>query len=302
VIYKQLVVSKRLSDVSKELAEGWSQGGELLLIFCVLLMFANWGAEALKWKLLIDKLTPIRGIRSFKAVWTGITLGLFTPNRIGEFGGRLLYIPMKHRISGVVSSLIGSFSQILITFGIGIIALVFYSNSVLAVNGPALNAYIFIGILLLLILVIVYYNLGLTITLMKNRKLFKRIIPYVSVLDRYHFMDYNRVLGLSLFRFAIFTAQYLILLEVFGVHLNIGEGVMVIGVIFLAQTVLPSFTVAELFTRGNISLYFLGNYSDNSGGILAASTGLWLLNLIIPAVLGYFFILRKNFFKKRKYE
>ena len=85
----------------------------------------------------------------------------------------------------------------------------------------------------------------------------------------------------------------------FGVHLQIGEGWTAVSVIFLAQTALPSFTVAELFTRGNISLYFLRYYTDNTGAILAASTSLWLLNLIFPAVAGYFFILRKNFFKTR---
>lgn len=299
-LYEQLVVGKRLDDVISELKGGVSMNGILLLFVCFILMIANWGIEAIKWKHLIDKLVLIRTIRSLKAVWSGVTLGLFTPNRIGEFGGRLLYIPVRHRIHGIVSSLIGSFAQIITTFGLGILGLVFYSKETMDVDGPLLITYLAIGFLLLIVLLLLYYNLPLSINLFSRRPFFRRILPYISVLNRYHNADYHKVLLYSIGRFLVFTAQYLILLRVYGIHLHVVEGLMVISVIFLAQTILPSFTVAELFTRGNISLFFLGSYTDNKGAILAASTSLWLINLIIPAVLGYFFILRKNFFKKSK--
>jgi hypothetical protein len=262
-------------------------------------MFANWGIEALKWKKLIDKLLPIRYFRAFKAVWTGVTLGLFTPNRIGEYGGRLLYVPGKFRWTGIVSSLIGSFAQIVATFLFGLLALLFFLSSKANIQGPMLTILIVVAILLVAIFLLAYYNMGMLIDLLRNKRLFRKIAPYIEVLSFYKTADFTNILLLSMLRYAIFSAQYLILLWLFGVHIQIGEGCVVVGVIFLAQTVLPSFTVAELLTRGNISLYFLHYYSDNSGAILAASTGLWLLNLIIPAVLGYFFILRKNFFKTK---
>ncbi len=103
----------------------------------------------------------------------------------------------------------------------------------------------------------------------------------------------------SLMRYAVFTAQYLIFLRLFNVHLNFGDGITVIGAIFLTQSIIPSFAIAELLTRGNIALYFLGNYTNNHVGIIAASTCLWLINLIIPAILGYIFIIKFNFFKNR---
>ncbi len=299
-LYEQLVVSERLSDVYLQLRESVDAQGWWLLGLCVVLMFCNWGTEALKWKLLIQPLLPVRFLRAFKAVWTGVTLGLFTPNRIGEYGGRLLYIPMRFRLSGIVSSLIGSYAQILATLLVGIIALLNFTKAHLAIDEPVFTAIVFIGLLLLAVLVLVYYNLGVFITAMGHKRLFRRIMPYISVMERYHNSDFTRIWMLSVVRFLIFSAQYLIFLRIFGAELQLIEGMTAIGVIFLAQTILPSFTVAELFTRGNISLYFLGYYTDNSGAVLAASTSLWLLNLIIPATLGYVFILRKNFFKNKK--
>lgn len=298
-LYEQLIAQNRLAGISDQLKTGIQQGGSIWAVLCVLMMFANWGLEALKWKNLIDKLIPIRYFRAFKAVWTGVTLGLFTPNRIGEYGGRLLYIPGKFRWTGIVSSLIGSFAQILVTFLIGLITLLLFLSSKANIHGPMLSIFIAIAILLIVIFLLAYYNMGMLIDLMRNRRLFRKISPYIQVLSFYKTADFSKILMFSILRYAVFSAQYLILLWLFGVHIQIGEGFVVVGVIFLAQTVLPSFTVAELLTRGNISLYFLHYYSDNSGAILAASTGLWLLNLIIPAVLGYFFILRKNFFKTK---
>ncbi|KRP10134.1 MAG: hypothetical protein ABR95_09990 [Sphingobacteriales bacterium BACL12 MAG-120813-bin55] len=299
-LYEQLVVSDRLSDVYLKLKGSLNTRGWWLLVFCVVLMFFNWGTEALKWKLLIQPLLPIRFFRAFKAVWTGVTLGLFTPNRIGEYGGRLLYIPMRFRLSGVVSSLIGSYAQILATLLVGIIGLLSFTSEHLDIGTPVFTAIVFIGLLLLVLLVLGYYNLGVFITAMGHKRVFRKIMPYISVLDKYHNRDFTRIWMLSVLRFLIFSAQYLIFLRLFGVEIQLMEGMTAIGVIFLAQTILPSFTVAELFTRGNISLYFLGFYTDNSGAVLAASTSLWLLNLIIPATLGYLFILRKNFFKNKR--
>ncbi len=146
-LYEQLVVSERLSDVYLQLRESVDAQGWWLLGLCVVLMFCNWGTEALKWKLLIQPLLPVRFLRAFKAVWTGVTLGLFTPNRIGEYGGRLLYIPMRFRLSGIVSSLIGSYAQILATLLVGIIALLNFTKAHLAIDEPVFTAIVFIGLL-----------------------------------------------------------------------------------------------------------------------------------------------------------
>lgn len=93
-------------------------------------MLLNWGIEAYKWKFLVQKINPIKLQRTFKAVWTGVTLGLFTPNRVGEFGGRILYVPRKFRIKAVIVSLIGSFSQNIATIFFGVIGLIIYLHQI----------------------------------------------------------------------------------------------------------------------------------------------------------------------------
>ena len=55
-------------------------------------MCLNWSIEAIKWRLLIKKMQPITFIEALKGVLSGVAVGTFTPNRIGEFGGRILYL------------------------------------------------------------------------------------------------------------------------------------------------------------------------------------------------------------------
>ena len=53
------------------------------------MMFLNWFLESLKWRFLISKIEKISINRSIRAIFSGITISTFTPNRIGEYGGRV---------------------------------------------------------------------------------------------------------------------------------------------------------------------------------------------------------------------
>lgn len=296
-LYKQLIGNTNVQSALLLMQQSISAKGFLTLGLVFVLMFFNWSLEAYKWQLLVSKLLHIRFFRAFKAVWTGVTLGLFTPNRIGEYGGRILYLPLRHRISGIVVSLIGSFSQIVVTACIGISALIFFLLSAHVFETYITWIIIGISVLLALLLVLAYLNLHIFIDLFNRNRFFRRVLPYLAVLNAYHLRDYGKFIIISLFRYMVFSAQYLALLGLFGVQIDFGNSVLAVSLIFLAQTIIPSFAVAELFTRGNIALYFFGFYTDNVIGVFAASTSLWLLNLILPAVLGYVFIMRKNILK-----
>ena len=297
-LYKQLVGNSDVKSALSQIANEKLSGNYYLVIILIMLMFLNWSVEAYKWKLLIARIYSIPFLQAFKAVWTGVTLGLFTPNRIGEYGGRILYLPMRYRISSIIASLIGSFSQIIVTSTIGIIGLIIF-----LLTQTILDTYItwmLIGICIILDILFLagYFNLHIFIDVFKRRKFFGRILPYITVLSIFHNRDLWQYILLSIIRYSVFSAQYLAFFALFGVHMHIGESILVVSLIFLAQTIIPSFAIAELFTRGNIAVYFCSFYADNGVGAFAASTCLWILNLIIPAILGYAFIIRKNFFKK----
>ncbi len=54
-------------------------------------MLINWGVEALKWKLVVQKAAEVSFIQAYKAVLVGNTYGIFTPNRVGDSRESFLY-------------------------------------------------------------------------------------------------------------------------------------------------------------------------------------------------------------------
>ena len=58
----------------------------------IVMVFINWGLEARKWQVLLEPIQKMSFIRAFKSVLGGLALSLNTPNRMGEYGGRILYV------------------------------------------------------------------------------------------------------------------------------------------------------------------------------------------------------------------
>lgn len=61
---------------------------------------------------------------------------------------------------------------------------------------------------------------------------------------------------------------------------------MVLPVVFLAQTLIPTIALAEIGVRGVTAVHFVGAFGGNAVNILAATYGLWLVNILMPALAG----------------
>ena len=106
-------------------------------------MFLNWGLEARKFQYLVSKIEKISFVNAYRAIFTGLAFALNTINRSGDFVGRILYLKEGNRLRGVALSLVGSMSQIVVTFSIGLIALIDLRYTILNQNNhlEGLNEY-----------------------------------------------------------------------------------------------------------------------------------------------------------------
>lgn len=260
-----------------------------LLIFSFLLMFLNWSFEAVKWKLLIKKLESISFFTSIKAVFSGITVSIFTPNRIGEFGGRIFVLKSENRVSGILSTIIGSISQLLITTVLGIsstgLFLYFYPEK------SFLQEYnqTFIIVLLTttaLISVIIYFNLSVFSTLLSKISFLKKYNKSIEIFEKYSTKELSQVLLLSLARYVVFVSQFYLLLKFTNVDISYFEAFITISITYFMVALVPTITLAEVGVRGSIAIFFIGMFANNELGIVSASAILWLINLTIPSLIG----------------
>jgi len=314
-IYKQIFQNKKLDYITDSFTDLINQPNvTLLLVWTFLLMFVNWGVETLKWQYLIIKIEKIPYWKAFEAILSGISVSIFTPNRIGEWFGRVFILKKGNPWQGVFITMIGSFSQLLITIIVGSISLLFYIH-IYFKETPFYTNYILAGMILVVSvivvsLVLIFLNVtsvpGFVSRILKKR--FIQVNDYLSVISKYSTFELTTVLLLSFLRYCIFSLQFYILLMLFSVKIPILHGLMIISVIYFVMTAIPTVTLAELGVRGSISLYFIGEYFRTLGevsdkvniGIVSSTSTLWLINLAIPALLGTLFVYRLTFFRKRK--
>jgi hypothetical protein len=277
------------------------KGGNLALALA--LMVANWGLETVKWQLAIAPVHRLRFWQAFKAVLSGVAFSITTPNRTGEYVGRMLYMPEGKRLKVIAVTLISSCSQLLITFLLGSIGFVVLKPAVVKA-WPALAfwyPYIITGLVCgLFILTLLYCNVSQLERRAEQWLKRSKYLYLIEALRDFSMQRLGALLLLSFTRFCVFAVQYILLFKLFEVDIPVLTLFWIMSLVFLVLAIVPSITLVEIGVRGEISLLLAGLYSSNNLGILLTSVSVWLINLIIPALAGSVLILSIRIFKKRK--
>lgn len=272
----------------------------------ILLAFLNWGLEARKWQVLLKPLQKMPFFRAYRSVLSGLALSLNTPNRMGEYGGRILYVKNGSRLKAISLSIAGSISQLIITLfcGCGGLIYLLYFQNVHA--GPIMNlpiywvkVLLFISASVTAILILFFFRLSWLIKLLEKIPGSVKFKEYFNVLEEFTAKLLLRLLSLSFFRYLVFVLQYILLLQVLHVEIFWFDCFCLTSVLFLVLAIVPSFAIADLGIRGKFSTELFRMYSMNTVGILGTTFGIWIINLFIPALAGSILILGIKFFKEK---
>lgn len=304
-IYHQIEEQKNLPLTWKNILNNFSAAEWRNFFLVNVLMFVNWGLEAKKWQLLVKGIQQVSFIRSFRAIFSGQAFALNTINGVGEYLGRVVYLDDGNRLRGVALSIVGSFSQMIVTFTLGLFGLLymrfFMLSSTQSFNGLSvfwLDALMWGLLLVTICIVILYFSLSWVTKMIEKIPLISKYAFYIQKVEDLHSRELTRILGLSFIRYLVFVAQYLLLLQVFKVDANWFSLSMLLCIMFFILAIVPSITLAELGLRGELSIQLIGLVSTNTIGILFTATGIWLINKVIPALAGSLFILGVRLFKK----
>jgi len=302
-IYKQLFHQNNLKQLWSAFTQGINWQTLLYLTLTVLLVIPNFMCEVQKWRILMRPFYPVKWNIALKAILVGTTMAIFTPNRVGEYVGRALYIPQKYVLETITVTIVGSLSQIMVILFFGLLSL-FMLKKTLVVEGLVnpLHVYLFAAgvAFVLLCLCSIYYKINTLSGLFSRLNFLKKYLSKLQVLSRYTLKNLLNVQAWSIVKLAVFTTQFVLLLLTFNIPFSISLFFMVIF-IFLIQTLVPSVALIEIGIRTNVALFVLGLISNNSIGILSASLLLWMINLMIPAIVGAFLLFQiknSNIYKR----
>src|SRR6187431_667344 len=122
-VFKQIKNQPHLEESWVSIKASFSDSRVLNFILVVVLMFVNWSLEALKWKISVQSVQPVDFFRSLKAIFSGVSFSITTPNRVGEYFGRMLYMNEGNRLKIISLTILGSLSQLIVTILFGLAGL-----------------------------------------------------------------------------------------------------------------------------------------------------------------------------------
>jgi hypothetical protein len=252
----------------------------------LVLLPVNWLLEAVKWEMLTSNIQKISLKTAIKAVLAGISTGFFTPNRVGELIGRVMYLNVENRKAGATMSIVNSLTQNLVMAMCGVPACLVYfysTTNVLEVDSENF----LLGLLAFLLLFgLLYFSLPKLSKYLAETTVATKISSFTAGLSAYTRSDLVRIMGISLLRYFVFCSQFFLMLQFFGIQLQPLEALIAIPTNYLFVTFSPSVAFSEAAVRSSYAVLFIGSYSGQVINIALAGICIWIVNFVVPMLVG----------------
>ena len=302
-VFKQIKNQPNLEESWLNIKASFTDTRVLNFILVFVLMFVNWSLEALKWKISVQRVQPVSFFRSLKAVFSGVSFSVTTPNRTGEYLGRVLYMDDGNRLKVISLTILGSISQLLVTIFFGLLGLFILRSGIANVSLSVWMVWIKdIGIigasLVFIVLTVFYFRIGWLVKWIDKIPAIKKYIWLINELEKTDTTLLLRLLSISLLRYLVFATQYFLLFRFFGVEINWWQGFWATAIVFFVMAITPTIELFEVVKKMYITKEIFAIFTVNTLAIGFVTTTIWCINLVIPAAIGSLLILGIKFFKK----
>lgn len=304
ILYKKLFHNQNITQLWTDIKTSVITTNNIILTSLALLLVPiNIYLEGIKWKFQLKPIENISNWKSFLSIFTGITAGMFFPNRMGNFLGRIFMLEKGDRIKAAMVTIVGGMGQMIATVSIGLIASIFFVKKHLVLLTIAV-------ILIIVTLLIMYFNIQFL-------KYFQFLIPkkykektkeYFEIFSLYNKEELFKILAISFLRYFLYTFQFVLLIWAFNVPLTYFKAMIPISLTYILMMVIPFITITEIAVRGSVSIFvfekwfIINNISDSYLiMVFSASSLLWIFNIAIPSIIGLFLTYRLNFFRKNEF-
>ncbi len=309
-LYHQLFVRNDIVELWNSLRGQILVAPIWMLLAIILLIPLNLTLEAIKFRLLLPKKVRPTVFQALRRVCAGISIGLFTPNRVGEYVGRLAGTTESDRVSTIAATFLGGIAQLIPLLGGGVLCILGYSRYGEVEFASVLTNVVAIGICIVLLLLFAFlpavlkvvegfwssFRQNLTPGPRVNRFLVQvayslRGIRQLAVVRP---GDVRMALVIACGRYLIYLAQLSLAFVFFGLDGGLEIAVLGSGILLFTQTFVPLPAFVQALARVELALLVFAAYRPNELGLASASFLIFVLNLGIPALLGLVEILRSD--------
>lgn len=294
-IYRKIGADPELLQQIRLLPELFRTQGLKYIFLAILLMFVQWGTEAIKWRLMFRSAFNMPWGLAFRSVFSGLAFSIITPNRVGEFAGRVIYLPLQFRMKGTAFTFISNLGQLLITLlagGIVLFSARHHFEKLLEPYGilPVLQVLYWFTPLSMLFVLFLYFSGSRWLGQLWRLKWLNRYREQIEAIDSLSSKTLVYVLCWSALRYLIFILQYGVLFSLSGQLPEMLTLAMAASMLFLWLSIVPTFSIAELGIRWQFAYWLFTPVSMNYPLILLVVALVWFINFILPAIIGSFIL------------
>ncbi len=271
----------------------------LFIVIAVVLLIPNLYLQYWKWKktctLFLDE---SGGRKIFFSLLYGLSGGVFTPARVGEYFGRSIGFKDKSFIKVSAATLVDKLFPLVILLVFGSITGILF-----------LRIYFKVSVYITLILFAIDAALLILIYLSAVKKGWRKNFLFgfiksklkpgsvwsnLKILKNMNKKYSSGMIFISILFYLCVLVQFALLVAAFTHHYNFLNYLWAGNLVMFTKSLIPSVTFSDVGVREGASIYFLTKMGETSAAAFDASIFLFLINVLLPALLGMLLLFKKN--------
>ncbi len=264
----------------------WAAADVRWLAAALALLPLNVGLEAVRWGRLVQRVVP--GVRMRDAVLAVVgayPMGLLTPGRVGDFVGRAAFLPGVSAGTSAALTFGERMATLLCCLAGGLAAL---AVNPAAEAAPA-AAWTAVGVwaaLAAAVLAAAFVSPRRTGRLLAAAVPVRAVRTALAAFEQVPRGESAVLVALSFARYAVFSAQFALLVHAFAPGAAWGGVVAGVAVVYLLKSALPQVTLGDLGVREGVAVFVLAGAGVAPAEALNASLAVFVVNLVLPALAG----------------
>ena len=143
-----------------------------------------------------------------------------------------------------------------------------------------------------------YFNIGWMVSLLNRIQFLKKYHRFFDIMGKYKTAELLNIMWFCLARFFVFTFQYYLIIHLLIPQIPLFEMSLLMFVFFFIQSAVPSLDLLDIGVRSITADTLFGYVTNQHIAIVASVSLIYIINLIIPAILGSVFVFKLKFFDR----
>lgn len=263
-------------------------------------MLVNIGLQFLKWRVVCNSVLKIDDNQLiWKSLVIGFAAGLVTPIRVGEYFGRKLALGNIPLVKVSISTLLEKFTSLYMILLVGAIIAAIFMHDYYSIyfSFPL----ILFALVLLVLIPLTLKVHGKSNSIIKKYEskisLVKQIGTEIEYIKKMQTSEVSNLLFFSFLFYLVIILQYVSLAFAFEPNGNLINFTMAAILILFIKSILSFLSFADLGIRESSSVFLLNKmgYAEVVG--FNSAIFLFLFNLLIPSLIGLFYLIKTDFNK-----